>query len=227
MNSPTTRSAPEVLSYLYLRRAIGYLGLSLPFVLYIGGRFLGVDLQESISAYYCTPMRDVFVGTMCAVGVFMLSYRGYGKADRIAGNLACIFAVGVALFPTQCSPGTTQKLLAAAHYVCAAGFFLTDAYFTYCLFTKSSAASGQLPDEKRVCNAVYRACGLVMFGTTVLLVVLRLCAPTLLPSLGWAHYVFVLETLIVIAFAIAWLTKGEALWDGLAKPLTRMLARYV
>src|SRR5262245_5003850 len=90
-----------VLSYLSLRKAIGLLGACLPFVLAIGLFVLdGKGLQGSISGYYHTEMRDVFVGILCAIGVFLLSYRGYESEDRIAGNLACAFAIGTALFPT-------------------------------------------------------------------------------------------------------------------------------
>jgi hypothetical protein len=90
-----------VFSYLTLRKGIGLLGLALPFVLSFGAFVVFQQaLQSSISYYYWTGMRDVFVGTLFAIGFFLLSYQGYEKADNIAGNLACLFAVGVALFPT-------------------------------------------------------------------------------------------------------------------------------
>src|SRR5258708_1137366 len=97
-----------VMSYLGLRKAIGIIGLMLPFLLAIGNFFAQPllrdakplrGLQDSISHYYYTDMGNVFVGSLCAIGIFLLSYRGYEKHDRVAGTLACIFAVGVALFP--------------------------------------------------------------------------------------------------------------------------------
>src|SRR5512143_1409059 len=90
-----------VFSYLTLRKAIGALGLALPFVLSFGAFLIfHQPVQNSISHYYWTGMRDVFVGMLFAIGFFLLSYQGYERADRIAGILACVFAVGVALFPT-------------------------------------------------------------------------------------------------------------------------------
>ncbi len=69
------------LSYLGIRRAIGVIGISLPFVLLIGAWALdGLGVQGSISDYYYTVMRNVFVGSMVANGVFFLSYR-YARAD--------------------------------------------------------------------------------------------------------------------------------------------------
>ena len=77
--------SPLALSYIALRRAIGIIGVSLPFVL-LAGWFLpnGPVIQPSISDYYYTIMGSYFVGSMCAIGVFQLSYRGPDPADRIA-----------------------------------------------------------------------------------------------------------------------------------------------
>jgi len=83
-----------------LRKAIGIIGISLPFVLAFGKIILGSPgIQSSISGYYYTGMRDVFVGSLCAIAVFMMSYKGYDHRDELAGDLACAFASGVALFP--------------------------------------------------------------------------------------------------------------------------------
>jgi len=60
-------------SYLSLRKAVGWIGMSLPFVLMLGVIliFNGNLIQESISHYYYTGMRNVFVGALCAVGLFL------------------------------------------------------------------------------------------------------------------------------------------------------------
>ena len=41
-------------------------------------------MLESISSYYHSVMRDIFVGSLCAVGTFLISYRGYDKRDNRA-----------------------------------------------------------------------------------------------------------------------------------------------
>ncbi len=71
-------------------------------------------IQDSISSYYYTDMRDVLVGSLWAIGVFLFSYRGYDtlegpqlrrlfgtSTDFLASSLAGICAVGVAIFPTR------------------------------------------------------------------------------------------------------------------------------
>ena len=101
MVKKTSQNMSLVFSYLELRKAIGILGMVLPFVVSLGAwLFFQEGIQRSISAYYHTGMRDVFVGTLFAIGFFLLSYKGYERSDAIAGDLGCLFAVGVALFPT-------------------------------------------------------------------------------------------------------------------------------
>src|SRR5207342_1429632 len=79
------QSGPEnsilVISYLGLRKAIGILGVALPFVLPFGQillHALGIQsslhspvIANSVSSYYDTDMRNIFVGSMCAIGVFL------------------------------------------------------------------------------------------------------------------------------------------------------------
>ena len=74
-----------VFSYLTLRKTIGILGTSFPFVLYLGALIIfRTGIQSSISSYYHTGMGDVFVGTLCVIGFFLLSYKGYKRIDNVA-----------------------------------------------------------------------------------------------------------------------------------------------
>src|SRR5690348_5025109 len=59
-----------VLSYLGLRKCIGIIGMTLPFVLVFGRMLLGgYGTLDSISDYYYSTVRDVFVGSLYAVAV--------------------------------------------------------------------------------------------------------------------------------------------------------------
>jgi hypothetical protein len=58
-------------TYHSLRLGIFFAGLALPFALWLIGGWRGVGLQGSMSAYYWTPMRDVFVGVLVAVGFLL------------------------------------------------------------------------------------------------------------------------------------------------------------
>ena len=202
-----------VLSYLGLRKAIGVLGLALPFVLAVGGMLLdGPGIQASISNYYYTGMRNVFVGTLCAIGVFLLSYRGYERTDDIAGDIACVLSVGVAFFPTTPAgtPSDAQRLIGRLHLASAAGFFLTLSYFSLILFTKTDPTK-QPTARKLQRNRVYRACGGIMLGAIGLIVLYALLPRNVTGSLDRLDPVFWLEALAVVAFGVSWLTKGEAI----------------
>lgn len=204
-------------SYLTLRRAIGILGIAFPFVLALGAWFVFEEgIQTSLSAYYHTGMQDVFVGTLWAIGVFLLSYRGYGRSDNIAGNLACLFAVGVAIFPTAPDRPATENaiLLGYAHQAFAALFFLTLTYFSLFLFTKTDPNTPPSP-RKRQRNKVYKACGYTM-GICILLIAVCLNLPeeTQQSLVEGYKLVYWLETLVVLAFGVSWFTKGQTVLRG-------------
>jgi len=199
------------LSYLGLRKAIGIIGFALPFVLAFGKRLLqGPGIQDSISCYYYTDMGNVFVGSLCAIGVFLMSYRGYERSDELAGRLACAFAVGVALFPTTPCLGATPgfHFIGKLHLLSAALLFLTLAYFSLCLFTKTDATNNPSP-QKLQRNTVYRWCGYIILACIVLIGVTELSR--LKTLLEWLTPVFWLESLAIVAFGVSWLIKGETI----------------
>jgi hypothetical protein len=211
MTNANGTSSSLVFSYLALRRAIGYLGIGLPFALVLGALVLqGAGLEPSISDYYYTIMRNVFVGTLCAIGVFLMSYHGYERADDIAGDLACIFAVGVALFPTvpDHDPTHLQVMIGYVHYGFAAAFFLTLAYFCLCLFRKTDPVKPMTP-RKIIRNRVYTACGYIILACIALLAIYGAFLQN--TSMAEVKPVFWLEAIAVIAFGASWLVKGEAL----------------
>jgi hypothetical protein len=216
--SEGTGASCLVISYLTLRRAIGVIGSSLPFVLVVGKGLLGSwGIQPSISSYYYTGMRDVFVGALCATGVFLLSYRGYDRADAIASNLAGVFVVGVALLPTAPATGATptQTMASYAHLTLASAYFLTLAYFSLVLFRKTNPAR-QMTARKKQRNVVYTICGYTILACIGLIAVYyALFADS---ALQGAQPVFWLESAAVLAFGISWLTKGEAILADVVLP---------
>jgi len=202
---------PLVLSYLELRKAVGIIGLALPFVLAIGKILVeGPGIQSSVSGYYYTDLRNVFVGSLCAIGVFLLSCRGYDNKDRIAGSVACVFAIGVALFPTTPYADATsqEKLIGALHWSFAALLFLTLAYFSLALFTKTAPNRDPTP-QKLQRNIVYRVCGWTILACIFLIAVVAL--PAVKTLVERCTPVFWLESLAIVSFGVAWLTKGETI----------------
>lgn len=205
---------PLVLSYLDLRKSVGAIGMALPFVLALGRMLLEAPgILASMSAYYYSVMGNVFVGSLCAIGVFLWSYR-YGRVDAIAGHLACIFALGVAFFPTTPAVGATPHdvIIGIVHAISAAGFFLTLAFFALVLFRKTDPTKIPTP-RKRQRNMVYTVCGYTILTCLALDVALHF-----LPS-GSAVFQFAptfwLESIAVVSFGISWIVKGEAILGDL------------
>ena len=222
MATLTASKNPAVLSYHTMRRAVGLIALSLPFGLALGSVLFGFFgpmhalphplLQRSISDYYYTPMRDYYVGSLCAIAAFLASSRGYDLADEIGGYLAGALTLGVALFP----PVNPQSAL-YTHFQVDIGFihsgfaalmFLVLAYFCIFLFRKS-APERPITRRKRHRNRIYGACGLTIIFCMVVMVTLTLRA--VVHARHPSPLLFWFESLALAAFGIAWLTKGEGI----------------
>lgn len=209
-NSAKTDENSMVISYLTLRKTVGILGMSLPFILVIGCLFLdkGQGLLNSISSYYHTHMGNAFVGVLCAFGLFLFSYRGHGKTDNLAGDLGCLFALGVAFLPNDIvNPSKITNIL---HLTSAALFFLVLIYFSLVLFTKSDLPK-PYPPAKRKRNLIYRICGYSMLGCIIAIAIYKLWLEHTFPVLDSTQPVFWLETFALIAFGISWFTKGQGI----------------
>lgn len=193
-----------------LRFGVGVIGFLLPIVLPIGDRITSARpvLLASMSASYYTHMRNVFVGSLCAVGVFLICYRHDRREDRLS-TLAGVFAILTALFPTlppaSVTPHPThvQATTGVLHLCFAAGLFGVLAFFCLRLFGTSR---GRV--EHRVHNTVYLVCGWVIVGCIAVMA-----------AAGALHYAwdfpltltYAGEAVSVFAFGVAWLVKSEAI----------------
>ena len=204
-------SDPLVRSYLFLRTGIGFIGVALPIVLVSGtiileGRF---EFSGSMSAYYYSVMRDVFVGSLWVTGIFLICYR-YDTLDDLVSTLAGICAIGVSLFPTPPEVDATQlqTAIGMAHGSFAGGFFLMLAFMAIVLFTKKNPEN--VTDRKLLRNKVYLICGYTILAC-IGLAALTLFVPYL-QSASWlqsVHPILILEALATWAFGWAWFVKGE------------------
>lgn len=203
-----------VVSYLMLRKAVGGLGMALPFVLAIGGGLIfKTGIQSSVSDYYYTGMGDVFVGTLFAMGVFLFSYKGYGKKDNLAANIAAACVIGTALFPTTpLNPTAVTAAIGKVHVLFATSYFVTLAYFSLFLFTKSDPAKPPTP-RKIQRNRVYRICGYLIAWALIAIAILGFLPDSLTASFENLDPVFWLESVAVISFGVSWYVKGEGILE--------------
>lgn len=213
------KEQPQIISYIILRRTLGILGILLPVVLLIGSMVIGdcCEVQSSISNYYYTKMRNVFVGFLCAYSLFLWSYKGYpgSKWDNHLGNIACIFGLSVAFLPTavgkteltSCITNLVDNgMIGWLHLFCAATFFIILALYSIFIFTKGSA---EPTPQKKKRNLLYRICGYTMLVNIALMAIYVLIFRNIFPQWEKAAPVFWLEAISLWAFGISWLTKGE------------------
>ena len=91
-------------SYLYLSLGIGVIAALLPILLMLAG---GYHAHNSISSYYTNDIhssRDILVGSLCAVGVFLFLFHGLSHVENWLLNFAGAAVIAVALIPMTVSP---------------------------------------------------------------------------------------------------------------------------
>ena len=230
----TTSAEPEELdkAFLSIRRAIGRLGFFLPIILFAIGTWFG-NVEDSISDFYYSDGRDVFVAYLSAIAIFFLAYTGHRQgqgeiiSDSMLGNITGIAALGVVFIPTGGTPTPRiHEMLGPGfavglHLACASVFFGCLAAFSYFKFQRGDETDAL----KQRRNAVHRGCAYTIAAMMVLMFLNWLVhrGDRVMFYDGW-NPVFWLESIAVWAFAVSWLVKGQELENtvlpllGLAPP---------
>jgi hypothetical protein len=216
-------------SNLVTRAVIGVLGAALPIIFIVGEAIFlkgGVRVRGSISAYYHTSMRDIFVAGLCVIGFFLITYL-FGEPRTkdfwlsLVAGVAVILVVffptmrpslpdnaplcGVTPMPAGCSPiqqTLHEKPVATIHFVFAAIFIVSLAFLCFEFARREKEHKG----DARTASIV-RACGWIIFAALALVAV----------GARWKFTIFSLtplyvgEVASVWAFAAAWLIKARDL----------------
>jgi len=197
------------ISYATMRRFVGWLGLSLPFVLPAGYAifFSRNNFPGSVSGYYYSGMRNYLVAALCVLGVLFIGYNAYNnKLDFWITTFAGGFAVGVAFFPTAPAVASAhQREMGYIHFAFAALLFTTLAIMAL-RFSQTDTGS-QPTSQKRLRNIVYRVCATLIALSMVVAFVTNFLPADIkqnMPSLFW------FEAIAVVAFSVSWLVKGGA-----------------
>ena len=190
---------------------------------------IATEVLSSISSYYYSSVQHIYGGIIFTIAIFLFSYRGYFNnneyvddcpkflcwiniPDSIAGNIACVFAILLVLFPTSNIPNSSS-IISRLHFIFAAGFFLTLIYFSLCLFTRSNP--GLITNQKKYRNRIYKTCAYIMFFCIIIIGLFKLAwidkFPELKSILTKYDYVFWLESLALWTFGISWFVKAETI----------------
>ena len=208
-----------VKSYYRVRQALGYLGFSLPFLLIFTGLLSRSGLEPSVSDFFHTLSRDVFVGALFSIGTFLVVYEGYDRqegesfADNWLATVAGIAVFGVALFPNESPTGDvaslSQQLVGInlsplIHYSSCFVFFYCMGHFCMFRFSKTR-------DMKR--RRIYRTCGWTIVVCCAALAVASIWkknGPPVMTDFVLSYdVVFWIEAIGMWAFSFAWIVKGR------------------
>lgn len=106
-------------TYTSLRGGLFLLAALFPFLVVGLGLARGVDVQQSLSAYYFAfagaghciefPVRTLFTGALMAISVGLYLYKGFTARENLLLNAAALFGLGVAFVPK----GVDDALLAS------------------------------------------------------------------------------------------------------------------
>lgn len=202
-------------TYYSLRVGLATIGIALPLLVLAAGHILHeVSLQGSISAYYhgetqvrFLTTRDLFVGVLLAIAACLYFYKGFSTRENVALNLAGLFALVVALLPTNL-PGTDPDTVAKVHKTCAVLFFFCIAYVS---IWRARDTLYLLPESKR---PQYRRWYVF---TGIAMIVSPLAAIWLNAMLASDTRIFWVETLGVWAFAAYWIVKTREMRESHAE----------
>lgn len=216
-----TKDHHEIIRNFYrIRQVLGLLGMSLPLLLLLGGLLTLGRVEPSISDYYHTILRDLFVGIMFAIALFLICYTGHkrGEGDRVSDDwvtsVAGIAALGVAVFPNAGHPSGAELSFMQTvfgtgpaeilHYVMAVIFLASTGYLSFFRFARTAQ-----PLRRKI----YRICGVTIWVVTVLVIITSYIK--IKGTAGPQEFVrdwcivFWFETIGIWAFSVAWLVKGQ------------------
>ena len=101
----TEPSRDVIYTYRYLRAAMVALLFMMLFSVGYEWFWRWMDTGQScflgsISAYYYTPVRAVFIGSLCAIGAVLIAYKGHSPEEDVLLNFSGFMAFVVAMVPT-------------------------------------------------------------------------------------------------------------------------------
>ena len=223
---PDQKTLELVQSYTRVRLALGLLGLALPIILFVGGLLeqsqagAGNGVEPTISDFYHTTYRDIFVGSLCAIGIFLISYRGYPRAkgewinDNLLATTAGLASFGLAFFPNE-GGGTVVvsvfqrmvgvQLAPVLHYSFALVFFLSLAGFCFFKFARTTK-----PWRRKTYIWCGRGILFALVLTAIAVIFKRFVGGPVGEFVVDYSLIFYFESLGVWCFAISWIVKSRA-----------------
>jgi hypothetical protein len=218
---------------------VGVVGILLPGLLIAANWIAGdkVIVPSSMSGSYYTSARDLFVGLLCVLGIFLIFWIQY-----ICTLLAGVAALVVAFCPTAPPPnmGTEPPWINDVHHIAAGALILTLGIFCFVLQRNDAAGIANLDTPAPADSAghdarqqvprwrsvLYFICGGLVFLSGGVALYTEVWPTSW--STGWQS-LYLFEAVAVFSFGIAWITAAAAQATTVQKPVIagRALGRTV
>lgn len=203
-------------AFFRLRIAFGLLGILLPLLLALTGLIADGQVQPSISDFFHTTQRDLLVGGLCAIGMFLAVHRGWQSypgrwiSPDLIAVIAGVAAIGVAFFPNESDTISTfsqqtlgLKLSPAFHYASASMLYLMMSLTCFLVYA---------PDAQTWERRFYLVMGAIVWTTGWNVMILSGIKNS---GDGWLaqfietqNLVYWDESIGVWAFSISWILKA-------------------
>jgi len=191
-----------------MRIMIGILGMLLPWLVAL----ITLSWPQSISiTYYSLFAVGTFMVVLGSAGILLINYKGYNKTDDITATIAGIFGIGICLFPMTYLPDPSiatgilhlrSDISNIFHCISAVVFFGTLAFMSFFLFTKTN---GQMTQQKKIKNIIYRVCGIGMIGSFLLFLL------QYIPGFNCYNLTWIIEAIALFFFGLSWIIKSDAI----------------
>jgi hypothetical protein len=203
---PTDLQLHMASSYFAMRGGLAFVSIALPIVLAVGGwLYARLPLQSSMSAYFFAEgagrsMRTWFVGGLFVIGALLYLYKGFSPRENFVLNLAGVFTIMVAVFPTERDCGEQCRLItihggsAILAFLCTAFVAARCATDTLKL-VRDPALQQRYKKTYRLLASLMVASPLLAFGLTQIL------------DRG-GTLIFFAETFGMLGFACYWIAKS-------------------
>ncbi|MDC7222250.1 MAG: hypothetical protein PQJ60_00845 [Spirochaetales bacterium] len=215
------KETEQTFNYESQRFIIGLTAFFLPIlVTLVYGKII-----SSISAYYYTISRNIFVGLLSITGLFLFVYNGKFYYEALVSKLAALCAVTTALSPTVLSNDITEnrecllKVINSApnlHNIAAALLFVQLIFLCLCFARRAKLKEDKYSNHRRV---IYLVCAALMTVSLITYPLLGLFSPFSFTELDRVHLLFYMESIALISFGVAWFTAGKPLqhWQAFRK----------
>lgn len=215
-------------SYLLMRTIIGFMGITLPILLILGDSLLsdngpGLSVRGSLSGYYYSGVRDFFVGSVVAIGVFLITYKVFERSlNNVLSIVAGLAAIALAFFPTSRPDGGPDALqipltpiqvrlgeatVAHVHYTTAAIFIVSLAIISFFFGLQEGRRGPQRVGRRSMLPPSFWRWfhwvnALVILAAVGFMVLART------QHMLSAYSLLIGQIVAIVAFGLSWLAKG-------------------